>query len=319
MKDDLRDRSLDAVRIIASLIIASGVTSTLFATLLGGVQAFSFAFVVVFIIGAALGLPIYLVARSRGQDSAFVAALIGFIAGAIFPIILTLSGPAADQAALGETATVVNGSYTAAGWLRNLFFIGFFGTLGLSGGLIFWVTVQRRQIFGGQEPSTLGPLGVPLLSVIAAGIIGAVVYIPRAAIDRTCHNPLRDGRTSIAAAASFAVRVGVNEWRNVETEVEEFGREGAWSIRTDVRPDQDFQWLQISLCKEPGTSFLVQGYPEIGEVDFTVYQPQGGSGWQRDFRVLYDRMERRWPSKIAFQNARGQSTGPPAWVRTGRN
>jgi hypothetical protein len=319
MKGDLRDRSLSGIRIIASLIIASGVTAALFATLLGEVQAFSFAFVVVFLVGAALGLPIYLVARSREQDSALLAASIGFIVGAIFPSILILSGPAADWATVGETATVVNGSYTVAGWLQNLLFIGFFGALGLCGGLIFWVIMRPRQIHRREAAAPSSLIGVSLLSVAAAGTIGAAVYIPRTVIDRTCHNPLRDGGTSIAAAASFAVRVGVNEWQNVQTEVEEFGREGRWSIRADVRPDEDFRWLQISLCKEPGTSFLVQGYPEIGEVNFTVYQPQGGSGWQRDFRVLYDRMERRWPSKIAFQNARGQSTGPPAWVRTGRN
>ena len=304
------------VKIAAGLIIASGAAAAVFAIMFGDIRVFTPTFVIVAAVAVFLGLPVYLAARAERNDTPLVAAVMGFIVGAVIPAILIFAGPAADQASVGDTATVINGSYTAAGWLQNLAWVGFFGLLGVGGALVFWLIVRRSVSREEQNHESTPPrrLGTTLLSVAAAGVIAAAFAIPYATADRSCHNPMRDGRTSIGQVASFDLRVGVDQWRNVEQEVDAFQRSGGWSVQSDVRTDESFPWLQISLCKETGTNIFVQGMADFNEVSFGVYQPQGGSGWRRDFRELHDRISTRWPTKIVFKDDQGSPTSAPDWV-----
>lgn len=109
----------------------------------GDIRFFTPTFVIVAVVAVCLGLPIYLAARTARNDTPIVAAVMGFIVGAAVPTILFLAGPSADQASVGDTATVVDGTYTFAGWLQNLGFVGLFGLLGVGGALLFWFFVRR--------------------------------------------------------------------------------------------------------------------------------------------------------------------------------
>jgi len=53
---------------------------------------------------------------------------------------------------------------------------------------------------------------------------------------------------------------------------------------------------------------------DFGEVGFGVYQPQGGDTWRRDFRMLYDRIAARWPTKVTFKDGQGRQIGTPEWA-----
>ncbi|HKC04085.1 MAG TPA: hypothetical protein VKC17_12375, partial [Sphingomicrobium sp.] len=290
--------------------------AAVFAMLFGDIKVFTPAFVVVAGVAVFLGLPIYLAARAARNDTPIVAAVMGFIVGGAIPAILIFAGPRADQASVGDTATIINGSYTLAGWLQSLGLVGLFGLLGVGSALVFWLIV-RRSASGGTanaESAPSRPFRTTLLPVAAAGVIAAAFAIPYVTADRSCHNPLRGGGTSIGEVASFDLGVGVDQWRNVEKEVDDFRRSGDWSVRSDVRTDESFPWLQISLCKEPGTNILVQGFADLNVVSFSVYQPQGGLTWRRDFGVLYERISARWPTKIAFRDKHGSPTAAPEWT-----
>ncbi|WP_324749352.1 hypothetical protein SH591_12280 [Sphingomonas sp. LY54] len=293
-----------AVTIAAGLIVASGAAAAVFALMLGGIGVFTPTFVIVAIVAVSLGLPVYLAARAARNDTPMVAAAMGFVVGAVIPTLLVLAS-APDQASVGGTATVIDGRYTLAGWMQSLALIGFFGLLGVFAALVFWFIVRRSAPTEEQGEETSAPLRASLLSVAAAGVVVAAVIIPHASADQSCHNPLRGGGTSIALTASFDLRVDVDQWRNVEAEMQRFRRSGDWSVRSDVRTDDDFPWLQISLCNETGTNIFVQGMPSFNEVSFGVYQPQGGDTWRRDFRALYDLISRRWPTKVTFEDSRG--------------
>ena len=305
-----------ALSIAAGLIIASGAAAALVAMLFGNINIFTPAVVMVMIVATFLGLPAYFAARAARNDTPTVAAVMGLIVGAALPAILILAGPAADQASTGDTATVIDGSYTLAGWFQNLIMIGSFGLLGVGGGLVFYLIVRRSG--ARDEPPKVSvpqsPLRTGLLTVAAAGVIAATVAIPYATADRTCHNTLRDGRKSIGQAASFDLRVGIEEWRNVEKEMDAYRRSGDWSARSDVRTDKGFPWLQISLCQESGTDIFVQGIESFNEVNFGVYQPQGGETWRRDFRALYERINARWPDKVVFKDGQGRQSPTPEWA-----
>lgn len=303
------------VIITGGLIVAAGAASAVFALIFGDIRVFPPTFFIVTVVAVCLGLPVYFAARMARNDTPVVAAVMGFIVGAVIPAIFIFTSTP-DQASVGNTATVIDGSYTTAGWLENLAFVGLFGLLGVGGALVFWFLVRRRPSSevedAGYSPPPL--LQTVVLSVGAAGVIAAAFVIPYATADRSCHNPLRNGGTSIGQTASFDLRVGVDQWRAVEGEMQTFARSGGWSARSDVRPDEGFPWLQISLCKEPGTNIVVQGMADFNEVSFGAYQPQGGSTWRRDFRALYERISARWPTKIAFKNDQGEQTGPPEWA-----
>jgi hypothetical protein len=188
--------------------------------------------------------------------------------------------------------------------------------VGVGGALAFWKLVGRPATVEAADvaPSPKRLAQTRLLAAAAVGVIVMAFVIPRLTADRSCHNPLRDGRTSIGEAASFDLSAGVDQWRNIEREVDAFGSAGNWSIRSDVRTDQGFPWFQISLCKERGTDILVQGMPDGNSVIFSLTQPQGGSGWQRDFRTLHDRISARWPGKISYRDVHGMTINAPAWA-----
>lgn len=312
-------RFRSALTIAAGLTVASGAAAAAFALMFGDSRVFTPAFVIVAVVAFCLGLPIYLAAPAARSDTPLVAAAIGFIVGAIVPgLIVFTSAP--DQASIDGRATVIDGSYTVAGWLQNLGLIGFFGLLGVGGALLFRWLVRRRLSDGEQDAGSLPPplLRTVTLSLAAAGVVAAAFVIPGATADRSCHNPLRDGRTSIGQVAGFDLRVGVDAWRAVEVEVESFRRSGDWSVRSDIRTDPGFPWLQISLCKETGTNIFVQGLADHNEVSFGVFQPQGGSTWRSDFRALYERIETRWPTQVSFKDGEGRPTGAPDWAAANR-
>ena len=297
--------------IAAGLIVASGAAAAVFALMFGDFRVFTPAFAIIAVVAVCLGLPIYLAARAARNDTPRVAAVMGFVVGAAIPAVLVLPS-APDQASVGSTATVIDGSYTLAGWMQNFALIGFFGLLGVGGALLFWFIVRRTASSDeqGEKPSSTSPLRTTLLSVAAAGLVAMAFIIPQATADRSGHNPLRGGGDSIAQTASFDLRVGIDQWRNVEAEVERFRRSGDWSVRSDVRTDEGFPWLQISLCKETGTNIFVQGMADFGVI-FGVYQPQGGETWRRDFRALYERINERWPTKVRFRDGQGRETDTP--------
>jgi hypothetical protein len=298
------------------MIVASGAAAAVFAALFGDMRVFTPTFVIVAVVAVCLGLPVYLAARVARNDTPVVAAIMGFFVGAVIPAIL-VAASIPDQASVGDTATVIDGRYTSAGWMQNLAWIGFFGLLGIGGAMVFWFIVRRSASSGeqGQQRPPPSPLRTALLSVAAAGVVAAAFVIPYATADRSCHNPLRGGGTSIAQAANFDLGVGVDQWRNVEAEMEGFRRSGDWSVRSDVRTDKGFPWLQISLCKQTGTNIFVQGMADFADVNFGVYQPQGGDTWRRDFHALYERINARWPRKVTFRDGQGRRIGTPEWAK----
>lgn len=308
-----RSQFLNAIIIAAGLVVASGFASLAYALLTADMRFFPLVFAFVSGVAFLLGLPVYLAARAARNDTPMVAVVMGFVVGAAIPAILIFAGPAADEASVGDTATVIHGSYTAAGWLQNLGFIGLFGLLGSGAALLFWFFVRRPNEDDRNHSSVPRPMRTTALSVAAVSFVAAAFAIPAVTADRSCHNPLRNGGNSISETASFDLHAAGDQWPGVANEVEGFGRSGNWSVRSDVRTNPNFQWLQVSLCKEPGTNIMVQGMPD-NEVHFGVYRPQGGSSWERDFGVLYDRISARWPGKIVFRDGHGRDIAAPEWI-----
>ncbi|MEM9880790.1 MAG: hypothetical protein AAF862_16100, partial [Pseudomonadota bacterium] len=240
----------------------------------------------------------------------------GFLVGALLPASTFFGAP--DQASVGGVATVVNGSYTLAGWLRNIAFSSFFGLLGSGAGFLFWLLVRRRPSPKGLDKQ--GPKHETrrafIIWFMALGLICGAVIIPYATADRSCHNPLRGGGDGISPVATFRLKVQRSDWLDVAAELNDFAQEFDWSVRSDVRPEAKYPWFQISLCQEPGLNIFIGRYFNDGTLRFSVYDPEHVNIWQRSFGRLYQRIEARWPGRTGFKDLKQQPIEVPTWAQT---
>ena len=131
----------------------------------------------------------------------------------------------------------------------------------------------------------------------------AMYWLPVAAEDHSCHNPMQ-GRTSLASEATANLKIDRAEWPAFAGIMSSFARARGWSYRADIRPDQNYPWLYISICSQAGTQFQAQYAPGLPNLIITVQQPQGGLSWQGPFVDLYKALKARWPGKISIEDNR---------------
>lgn len=278
--DEDVDKRAPGCSIVALALTAAGVLIAAGITLVSDFgSAYPYVLLVTLFIVAVTGVPGFAAIRERPTWQN--VSIAGFLAGAIFPALFGLP-------MLARPADYFAG-------------VGGFGVAGIAGAMFVWLLV-RLLMNGGWVAKS----GVGLIVVVG---VAAMWVVPSVLMDRSCHNTLRDGRRSIGATAGFTLHVTMDQWRDVEAELEDFAAEGGWDMRADVRPDYDFPWFQISVCREPGTEISVhKGFPETGHLWIYVMQPQGGESWQAPLKRLQDRLERRWPGRIGYD---GNIPRPP--------
>jgi hypothetical protein len=84
-----------------------------------------------------LGVPAYFILRRHLDPRPLSCAFAGAAVAAIPWIFLVLASTP-SSASIGGRATVIDGQYTAYGWLENAQFIGGIALVGWAAGLIFW-------------------------------------------------------------------------------------------------------------------------------------------------------------------------------------
>jgi hypothetical protein len=85
------------------------------------------------------GVPAYFMARRHFEPRPLSCAIVGGVVAA-FPWLILMLVPIATSAGIGGRATVIDGSYTAYGWLMNGLFVGQIAAVGFVAGLAFWIT-----------------------------------------------------------------------------------------------------------------------------------------------------------------------------------
>jgi hypothetical protein len=183
---------------------------------------------------AALGLLAYFLLRLWFPISWLACVAAGFVIGALPVGLFTLNiyvGTAWENGVL----TIDEGRRTLAGWLSLLRASALFGLPGAVAGLIFWLGIRsspalvNRKAVPGQSTSRRRSL----VALIAATAVSALLLsVPAIMMDRSCHNPMRDGRTSIGSELRIRVDLDVSEWPDLKTIFEEFGMERSWSVAT---------------------------------------------------------------------------------------
>ena len=91
-----------------------------------------------------LGLPLFLVFRSKGWINVMSCVVLGFAVGAAPAGVLSwpMHHPALHtSASVDGVPTIINGVITAAGWVSYVKPLIYFGSFGALGGFAFWVAL----------------------------------------------------------------------------------------------------------------------------------------------------------------------------------
>lgn len=300
------------------LCMAAGFAASLFAVTSLDAKIYAAAFWVALAHALILGLPVYLFLRADRSLRWWHAPIGGFLVGCV-PIGLLGLVFGADQASTGNVATVINGARTAAGWLEYLTLTLCLGALGAVGGLAFGFCVQgtlspnelehRRST----QRSWIKWIGYFFVIGVAGVFLIAAIALPRLLEDRSCHNPTR-GRNSLDSEISATLSITSAEWPDFVAIAQDFSRKNGWSYRGDVRPSNDFEWLQISICDTHGTEFSAIFAQPLPGIEIAVYQPQGGDSWRKPYSNFYRSLHARWPTRITFSDHRAKPVQPPEWL-----
>ena len=283
------------------------------------------AFLVALANAVILGLPLFLFLRSKSRVGIVACTLGGFVVGAVGPAVLGLLGMLGGgsyNAWSGGRATVVNGVPTLLGWAEYAQSVGFFGLIGLAGGLTFWLTMRLSGQIPPEPRAADAPAGTSraVSWTIAATAISstcAVLLLPSVIKDNSCHNLFRDGRLSIGPQIYADLKLTPEDWPVLSQISTDFAAAHSLSLRRDqkIRRGQ-LMWRTLDLCNEAGVKIQItdmtwlEGMPRlpanIKGVKLNIFEFKADSGWNPLAHELVDKISAKWPEKIVFRGRSGK-------------
>jgi hypothetical protein len=330
-------RSRKAFAILASAIIAAVGVTALFAiqtavkveeawnitVVSEAVSLARIAFFAALAHALLLGIPFYLILRSRMRTGLLVCCAGGFLVGALpFGVLSLFSMGLLSSASSGGIPTVINGVPTLAGWIEYVQGVGWIGFSGLIGGLIFWITLNLTGLTTNDSKSTevehstrpnfsLATVAIAFLSMMV------IVLLPFVVKDNSCHNLFRDGRTSISPQIVADMNLSPDDWPRLKTLLSEFAALHSLSFRSDEQiRDGKILWRDVNLCNETGVNIDTLDQPWLSQVGspiagrgiaFHVYQLRSGSQWKFLTAGLLKQIGANWPGKMTFRASNGDA------------
>jgi hypothetical protein len=283
-------------------------------------------FLVALVHAVVLGLPLFLLLRSKSCVGFVACALGGFVVGAVGPAVLGLLGlfgGGSYNAWSGGRATVVNGVPTLLGWAEYAQSVGFIGLIGLAGGLTFWLVMRLSgQIPPGprvtETPPELSRAVSWTVATTAISSTCAVLLLPNIVVDNSCHNLFRDGRSSIGPQIYANLNLTAEDWPALTQIFTDFAAAHSLSLRRDqkIRRGQ-LMWRTLDLCNEAGVKIEItdmtwlDGMPRlpagIKGAKLNILEFKADSDWKPLAHELVDKISTTWPGKIAYRGRGGET------------
>lgn len=271
-----------------------------------------------------LGLPLFMFLRAVRRVGVLSCVAGGFLVAAIPAAVFGLSGMLGLQSAsTGGVATVINGMPTLAGWMEYATGVGVMGLYGALGGLTFWLAIMpARRLVGVDDRPDMPSRGVDFaswgLGSLSVLLTSAVILLPVAVKDNSCHNLFRDGRNGIGPQLFAQIQLNDEEWNDLAQILGDFGRAHSLSLRHDEQIHNGMLlWRDVNLCNEaglnidaldrPGLAQLGSPPPELQGVMFSVYELKQGTDWAAASRELMELLQARWPDKLTFRGTDGKA------------
>ena len=283
-------------------------------------------FVVALAHALVLGLPLFLILRSmRKKVGAVPCALGGFLVGAV-PVGLFVLSSAIEMSGhqsewIGGKATVINGATTLAGWIEYAQSVGFWGLLGIAGGLSFWgamrVSGQMADTPNRSQAQTSRSLASSWSIVFTAVLLTCAIFLlPSLVRDNSCHNLFRDRQIGINSQIYARIKLSSEDWPTLRQIFIDFGSAHSLSFRSDEQIRRgNILWSDLNLCNEAGINIdaLDQPWPpQINslhadqDIDLSVFDLKAGSDWKPLARDLLNRIDMTWPQKTVLHGPDGK-------------
>lgn len=260
-----------------AMMTTCAIAAILIVLAFGPIGVFSAVFIAptVVLVGIGLGLPLYDLARRHGRANGWTAAAAGAITAAILPT-LTMIGAGEEQ---------------VSAWIPILALaIG-----GAAMGRLFLVLLDWPAHWSAR----LRKLAFPATAVVLAYALFATSIL------------LREQPKQIGSVAMLELHLASSELPDLLAELAGFARERGWPITAEVQTGGEMPWFRVTTGPESGTHISFSHHPVgDGYVSIAIFQPQGGKGWQAQFRALQDRLEARWPGKVS------EDSPQPPWAPT---
>ena len=275
-----------------------------------------------------LGLPLFLLFRTKGWVNFYSSTISGFVIGAIPGGVVSwpsrYTGPGSFSSVDG-VPTMIDGVPTLAGWMNYVELLLVLGSLGALSGLVFWLVLQ----FAGRKPNSdnippPAPSPIPRLNTRAAALAGVslalaafVIAIPTIMEDRTCHNMFRDRRTSAAPRVASDLNIPRDEWPALTRIFAELGAEHDLSFRDSSIHRPGLEYLVLSLCNESGVNVSAMQMQLNGEnapargISVGLYLLTDDAEWRPVAQSLIGRIEAAWPGKLQISGPGGETVPPP--------
>jgi hypothetical protein len=316
----------------AALLLAALAPAAVVAALGQSVALLPLAFGIALAHAVLLGLPLFLLLRWKRRVNAAWSIAGGFVVGMIPGAILTWPwrpGSGSSSSADG-VPTVVDGVPTLAGWIaygETLTILGAFGALG---GLVFWLTLKLSGALAddpvpapGSRRGARATVGLALAAVALSALVFAIPAIRK---DRTCHNMLRDGRSSISPQVNLDLPLGVEDWPVLTKRFEDVAAAHALSLRDSSRSQPGVvHVLGLSLCNDQGVNiaaheqrWAAQNFEPLvagSGISISAYELRPDSGWKDPMRGLVAALEATWPGKVRFRDRDGRFVPMPDDLR----
>lgn len=317
-----------AVNVVAGLLISAMAPALLFGLSGSSPRLVPLAFVVALVHVVVLGIPLLAILWQKGWVNGPSAVLSGFVIGAAGVAIFAWPfGNDGTTTSAGTITTMIDGVPTLAGWLQYLLTVAVFGAFGALGGLVFWLWLRMTDALPSAATYGLGwatvkPRGGYLPSLAALLLAVTTLSVPAITKDRSCHNVLRDGRSSISSQLNIDLDIQDEDWDKLRETFASLASQNRLSFRDDseVRPDV-VRTLYLSVCDDGTTistseqRWASQGYRNVLEgrgVGIFVYQTRESADWRTLARSLIDELEQRWPDQVRFRGGDGRLIPEPS-------
>ncbi len=307
-----------AFAFFAAALAGAAAPAVLFGLLTASARLIPIAFLVALVHTLFLGLPTAaLLWRTKGLHFA-LAVLLGFALGSVGIAVFAFDVGSTTTSSIGGVPAIVDGTRTAAGWVGYLRTVAAFGGYGALGGAVFWLWLRWADLPRLHEPADsardrTARKGPVLLSCLLAA---AIVLVPWATQDRSCHNVLRDGGTSASPHLMLDVGIEMIEWPKLKVALASFAESNSLAFRdlSEVRPNV-VRTLYLSACNEQFVVMTAEqrwsssDYRPILQdygVLLSIFATDQARSIEQLEASLVAHLEEEWPGKVRVRNKRGQ-------------
>lgn len=248
------------VNCVAALIFSALAPATLYSILVRDFLLAPTAFLIAAGHALLLGLPVFIKIEGKGKFNVITSLIAGAAIGALPIGLITFPlSPFGGSSSTNGIPMVVDGIPTLAGWIGYFEFLLYPTAFGVAGGFAFWLTIRAAELFAKSVRSewmrNLPGLG---LIVLALSVAGGGLTTVETQIDKTCHNMLRDGRSTVSPRVRMYLEIAPEDVPRMVEVFETVGQAHHMVLRnkSDVRPDI-VDITSLSLCNDLGLNISV--------------------------------------------------------------